>query len=195
MPFVGEVDALFAAGVDAVRTTTATFSDADWSRPACGTWSATDVAGHLVTVIGWYHDWLDRAEAGDASPAFGADELDDRTASALAALPAGSGPERVLAFASRADLYRGRLRSTWDLPFGYPRGTVTAGLHAALAGWEWHVHAWDLATSAGTSHRPDDPDTLYQRGMECIARATGIDVPPPTGDAWTALLRRTGRDP
>ena len=71
---------------------------------------------------------------------------------------------------------------------------MTAGLHAALAAWEWHVHAWDLATAAGTTHRPDDVATLYTRGVECFTRATHVVfVPEPTGDRWAALLRRTGR--
>jgi len=188
------VDELFADGVTAVTTVTSGFSTTDWARPACGRWTGTDLAGHLVTVIGWYHGWLDRAEAGDASPAFPATELDLRTAAALDALPDGSGPERVEEFAARAEAYRARLRAEWDRPYGYPRGTVTAGLHAALAAWEWHVHAWDLATAAGRDHRPHDPATLYARGNECFTRATGVEVPPAAGDPWAALLRRTGRD-
>ena len=194
MPFAPEVDAAYAAGVDAVQEVTAGFGVTDWSRPACGTWTGTDLAGHLVTVVGWYHEWLDRAEAGDASPAFPASELDARTAAALTALPPASGPARVAEFARRATDYRARLREHWDLPYGYPRGTVTAGLHAALAAWEWHVHAWDLATAAGTTHRPDDAATIFARGMECFTRATHVVlVPEPTGDRWAALLRRTGR--
>ena len=42
----------------------------DWDRPACGNWTGTELARHVLSVIGWYHDWLDRAEAGDSSPAF-----------------------------------------------------------------------------------------------------------------------------
>ena len=194
MSFEPDVDELYAAGVDAVQLVTANWSSADWARPACGTWTGTDLAGHLVTVIGWYHDWLDRAEAGDASPAFPASELDERTAAELAALPAGSGPVRVAEFVARAEAYRARVRDAWDLPYGYPRGRVTAGLHAALAGWEWHVHAWDFASSAGRDHRPDAAVTLYARGIECFTRATGVVVPAPEGDPWIALLRRTGRD-
>jgi hypothetical protein len=193
VPFAREVDTLYAAGVTAVQRVTADFTAADWARPACGTWTGTELAGHLVTVIGWYHDWLDRAEAGDASPAFPATELDAHTAADLAALPAGTGPERIAVFADRADAYRARLHEHWDLPYGYPRGTVTAGQHAALAAWEWHVHAWDFATAAGGSSRPDDAATLYARGNECFTAATGVEVPPAEHDPWIALLHRSGR--
>ena len=157
-------------------------------------WDGTDLAGHLVTVIAWYHDWLDRSIAGDATPAFDASTLDQQTARSLAALPAGTGPGRIAVFAASARRYARRLTDHWDVPFGYPRGTVTAGLHAALAGWEWHVHAWDLATAAGRDHRPPDAEALYTAGMDCYATATGADprvADPP--DAWRELLRRTGR--
>ena len=188
-----DVVASFAAGVRGVGEVVAGWTADDWARPACGTWTGTELAGHLATVIGWYHDWLDRAEAGDAAPAFLAEELDAHTASSLAALPAGTGPDRVADFTARADGYGARLLSSWDLPYGYPRGTVTAGLHAALASWEWHVHAWDLAAAVGRSYRPDGAAILYARGVECFTRATGIEVPDPSGDPWTALLRRAGR--
>jgi hypothetical protein len=195
MPDARAVDELYASGLAAVGSVTAGYSDADWSRPACGHWTGTELAGHLVTVIGWYHDWLDRAEAGDASSAFPASELDVRTAAALAALPTGTGPDRIAEFTTRADAYRARLQTAWDLPYGYPRGTVTAGAHAAVEAWEWHVHAWDFASAVGGAWRPDDPATLYAAGLACIRLATGVAVPEEPGDPWIALLRRTGRSP
>ena len=54
-------------GVVAIGRVVEQWDDEQWSRPACGDWSGTDLAGHLVTVIGWYHSWLDCALAGDAS--------------------------------------------------------------------------------------------------------------------------------
>ena len=166
---------LYGSGVAAVVGAVDGWTDAQWARPACGEWSGTDLAGHLVTVISWYHDWLDRAIGGDAAPAFDAGALDERTALSLAALPPGTGPDRIDDFAASAARYARRLADHWDLPYGYPRGTVTAGLHAALASWEWHVHAWDLATAVGGDHRPADPATLYDAGMDCFATATGTD--------------------
>lgn len=194
MPFDPAVFALFRAGVAGIAGVVDGWTDSDWARRACGAWTGTDVAGHLVNVITWYHDWLDRGIAGDRTPPFGIEELDRATASSLAALPAGTGPERVAEFCHGADAYATRLVEHWDTPFAYPRGEVTAGLHCALAAWEWHLHAWDLASGSTEKYRPDNSAVLYHRGMDCYAAATGADprvveVP----DPWLELLRRTGR--
>lgn len=53
----------------------------------CGQWTARDTVRHVIAVAGWYHDWLDRAEAGSSAPPFGAGELAERNAAALAATP------------------------------------------------------------------------------------------------------------
>lgn len=152
----------------------------------------------------WYHAWLDRAEGGEASPPFDAGELAARNELALEALAETSGPAALEIFVTRARSYRERLPAAWDLPYGYPRGTVTAGLHAAVAACEWHLHAWDLARSAGSGHRPSDPDALYRGAGACLARAQGglkgriAAVLVPVGarlSPWEAMLRRSGRAP
>ena len=64
--------------------------------PPAATWTGTELARHVLSVIGWYHDWLDRAEAGDSSPAFPIDDLAARNARDLADLAQHgglSGPE------------------------------------------------------------------------------------------------------
>ena len=185
---------LFGSGLAGVTAAVAGWTPQDWNRPACGTWSGTDLAGHLVTVIGWYHDWLDRGLAGIVEPAFGIPDLDRQTAAALAALPAADGPTLLDEFGIAAEQYLDRIVQHWDTPFAYPRGLVTAGQHAAVAAWEWHLHAWDLATAAGVLYQPHDAATLYARGTECIAAATGSD--PPTlepANPWEVMLQRTGR--
>ena len=66
-------------------------------RPACGRWTVADLVRHELDVIGWYHNWLDRALAGDPSPAFNVDELDDRTDAGvrtLATLDPNESPRR-----------------------------------------------------------------------------------------------------
>jgi uncharacterized protein (TIGR03083 family) len=158
---------LFATGVDAVVEITAGFDDEQWAAPVCGDWSGTELAGHLVTVVGWYHDWLDRGLAGNPEPVFPIAELDARAAAALAALPPGSGPDRIEAFADSAERYVLRLADHWDVPFGYPRGTVTAGLHAGVAAVEWHVHAWDLAHAVDVEYVPADADVLFVAAARC----------------------------
>jgi uncharacterized protein (TIGR03083 family) len=195
---------LYREGVDAVARVVDGWDDAQWSAPACGAWSGTDLAGHVLTVIGWYHSWLDRAEAGDATAAFPIGRLDDETARSLAALPDGTGPERIAEFVREATRYADRLDTHWDLPFGYPRGTVTAGRHAGLAASEWHLHAWDFARAAGGDHRPQDATTLYEAGAECLLAAEhglAADLKSRLApfaakrNPWEQILRRSGRTP
>lgn len=193
---------LYHDGVEVIGRLVDGWDAEQWARPACGKWTGTDLAGHLVTVVGWYHSWLDRALAGDASPAFPAAELDGRTASALAALPAGAGPDRIARFTAEADRYAVRVAEHWEVPYGYPRGTVTAGLHAGVAAVEWHVHAWDLAHAAGGDHTPADPAALFLAAARCQLAAEGrlqehLGMPVAKlvarRDPWSDLLHRLGR--
>jgi len=195
---------LYDEGVDALVAAAAALGPGDWGRPACGTWTAGDVARHVLAVAQWYEDWLDRAQLGDAAPPFGVAELAARNAAALEELPGLDGAGAVSWFATVARRYRARLPGQWDLPYGYPRGTVTAGLHAGTAACEWHLHAWDLAHAAGLGHRPSDPAALYAAAGSCLAAAEGgvrgrvAAALIPLGAhlrPWEALLRRSGRAP
>jgi hypothetical protein len=176
----------------------------EWERPACGSWTATQLARHVFAVAGWYHAWLDRAESGEASPPFDAGQLAAQNAAALTALEGLPASDAVIRFVESAHAYRGRVLAAWDLPYGYPRGTVTAGLHAGVAACEWHLHTWDLARSSGLGHQPSDPGALFTAAGACLARATGgvagrataalIPLGSRVGP-WRALLRRSGRTP
>ena len=199
-----EVLQLYDEGVDAYAGLAGELTGEGWGRSACGEWDASALTRHVAAVAGWYHEWLDRAERGDAAPPFGGADLATQNALALDALAETSGPAALELFVSRARSYRERLPGTWDLPYGYPRGTVTAGLHAAVAACEWHLHAWDLARSGGSGHRPSDPDALYRGAGACLAKAEGglkgriAAVLVPVGarlSPWEALLRRSGRAP
>ena len=195
---------LFDEGVDSFAASASSLSPEDWHRPACGSWSACDLARHVATVADWYHDWLDRAEAGDAAPPFRAEDLAVENERALKTNIGLDGPKAVERFVARARAYRERLAQDWDLPFGYPRGTVTAGLHAGVAASEWHLHAWDLSGAFGGTHRPSDPVALYRAAGACLAAAQGgakgrlAAALEPIGARlrpWEALLRRSGRAP
>ncbi|MBV9952229.1 MAG: maleylpyruvate isomerase N-terminal domain-containing protein [Acidimicrobiia bacterium] len=197
-----EVLALFNEGVDAFCAEAARLDDAGWARLACGEWTATQLARHVLSVIGWYHDWLNRAEAGDASPAFPIEELDQHTARSLEQIGDMAGPDATERFRERAVLYAGRLVDHWNLPYGYPRGTVTAGLHAGVAAVEWHAHTWDLARSNGRDHVPSRPDRLFLAAADCQAAVAGglkgaaLDKLAPLGarrEPWRELLKRLGR--
>jgi len=196
---------LYDEGVDAYATLAGALTAAGWAQRACGEWTAAELTRHVAAVAGWYHDWLDRAERGDAAPPFPSEELAAENERALAALAGVDGPAALELFVTRARTYRDRLPPEWDLPYGYPRGTVTAGLHAAMAATEWHLHAWDLAhASDAATHRPSDPAALYQAAGACLAMAQGgvkgrvADALVPLGARlrpWEAMLRRSGRAP
>jgi uncharacterized protein (TIGR03083 family) len=195
---------LYDDGVDAFAAAAGDLSADDWERVACGEWTATDLVRHVLAVAGWYHGWLDRAECGDASPPFGVSGLAAQNAEALRALSGLGGPEAMAQFVARARAYCDRLPAQWDVPYGYPRGTVTAGLHAAVAACEWHLHTWDLAHVLGRGHRPPDAVSLYAATGACSAAAEGglkgrvAEVLIPLGThlrPWEAILRRSGRAP
>jgi hypothetical protein len=199
-----EVLRLYDEGVDAFARLAGALGGEAWDRAACGEWSAAALTRHVAAVAGWYHEWLDRAERDDVAPPFRAEDLASQNELALVPLAETTGPAALELFVDRARSYRARLPAAWDLPYGYPRGTATAGLHAATAATEWHLHAWDLARSVGSGHRPSDPDALYRGAGACLATAQGgvkgriAAVLVPVGarlSPWEALLRRSGRAP
>ena len=59
---------LYDEGVDAFAGAAGRLDPGAWALAACGDWTAADLARHVLAVAGWYHDWLDRAEHGDAEP-------------------------------------------------------------------------------------------------------------------------------
>jgi hypothetical protein len=102
---------VYDEGVDAFAAAAGGFVLEAWERPACGEWMATQLARDVLAVVEWYHDWLDRAERGDAAPPLGVAELATQNEAALVGLAELSGPESVERFAARARLYRGRVAS------------------------------------------------------------------------------------
>ena len=193
-------------GVDAVEAMATRIEAADaWGKPTpCPAWTALELVGHLEVVAGWYHAWLDRAEAGIADPPFPAAKLPTQNAAAVDALPATTGLERTATFVQLARSYAKRIPERWKLPYGYPRGTVTAGLHAGVAAVEWHVHAWDLGRVVGHDHHPADPAVLVAAGAESELRWKAPALRPllplvrravSAGDAWARLLKGAGRTP
>jgi hypothetical protein len=197
-----DVLAMYSDGVQAVRGAVRGWSCEDWSRPACGRWNGTELAGHLLTVARRYHAWLDRAESGDASRPFTTEELPERNAQALRGLRPATGPERIALFVEDAERYAERLdSSSWALAYGFPSGTVPAGAHAAVAAVEWHLHAWDLT---GGTHRPADARSLFIGAVRVLAatrpgprsRLAAVSAPlAARRRPWERLLRFSGRAP
>jgi hypothetical protein len=201
---LGRVMRCYDDGVDAVEAMAKRIDAAEaWDKATpCPAWTAVELLGHLQVVAGWYHAWLDLAEAGVAEPPFAAGHLPVENAAAVDALPPTSGPDRLTAFTTLARTYAKRLPERWSLPYGYPRGTVTAGFHAGVAAIEWHVHAWDLGQVVGHQYRPADPEALAAIGAESELRWRAPLLKPivpivrrvaASGDAWRRLLKGAGR--
>ncbi len=207
-PLVVEQDvaSLYLYGIDAVVAATESLTEEQWHSRCCGSWSATSLAHHLLGVVGWYDAWLDRALVGTSSPPFPRADLDRRATDALVTHFSLSGPESIELFAERARDYLERARGAWDLPYGYPLGTITTGLHVGVAACEWHLHAWDFSGLDDERHipnrRPGCTRLLYLASGDAIAatkrtparqftravlRATADTHP------WTTILRRSGR--
>ena len=201
-----EVIELFDEGVKAIAEAAANREGRAWHRTVVGEWSAHELARHLAAVADWYHDWLDHAEAGDASQPFPTKQLDGRNELAVLDLDHLAGPEAIERFVSRANEYRDRLRAMadsgrWDVPYGFAHGTTTVGGHAGVAAAEWHLHAWDLASH---DHTPTQPERLYlavgagmtrtqPRWQRAITRRVVRRIA--RRDPWRDLLERSGRTP
>ncbi len=189
------VAVLYREGVAAVART-----DQPWDRPACGTWTAAETVRHVAAVARWYHDWLDRALAGDITRPFDGATIDERNATDVDALSDVAPHEAMRRFVDDAGSYLDRALPHWDLAFAYPFGITTVGDHLGLAATEWHLHAWDL----DQTYRPSDPAGVF------IAAATGVAATKPAvtrmalrllipigarSSPWKNLLRRSGRQP
>jgi hypothetical protein len=193
-------------GIEALAGFGSTAPESLWSTQVCGMWTGAELAGHVLLVSGWYHEWLDRAEAGASDPPFSSKQMATRNQAALNGLEGSPGPARLQAFRRSAAVYADRVEDRWDLPYGFPFGTVTAGQHAALGAMEWHAHAWDLARALGRDHRPVDAETLADGVMAAwsarhgaarrVLRRAAIPVAKQAmRDPWAFLLRGTGRHP
>lgn len=197
---------LYDEGVAAIADAAAEREGRAWHKTVVGEWSAHELARHLLAVCEWYHQWLDRAEAGDSSPPFPAKQLAGRNELEVLDLDDLDGPDAIAKFLERAAAYRRRLddlaeAGQWDLPYGFAHGVTTVGGHAGIAAGEWHLHAWDLRSG---DHVPAAPGQLYR------AVGDGMTRTQPTWkrmitrrvvgriaerDPWTDLLKRSGRQP
>lgn len=180
------------------------WTSGEWMERACGVWSRADTARHLCAVTAWYHSWLDRALAGDASAPFHPDQFAARNQTAVDDRQTLTGPAAIAEFEREASSYLGRAKQNWDLAFGFPLGTVTVGLHAGVAATEWHLHAWDLTSADPEPHSPEEPVALFRAAGAAMAAAEGgvrgwlFALIVPLGarrSPWPSMLKRSGRDP
>lgn len=196
-----EVLEQYSTGVAAILQIASTFDADDWNRPACGEWSSADTMRHVLGVVDWYHEWLDRAMDGVATPPFDPAEFEQRNNAAVEQRRDRSGPEALVEFVDRATAYGDRATPLWDEPYGFPLGTVTVGLHLGVAAVEWHLHAWDLS-GPSSRHEPVNAEQLFLAAGEAMATVTGglrgrllgLAVPlAAKRNPWAGLLKRSGR--
>jgi hypothetical protein len=156
----------------------------------------------VLAVADWYHEWLDRAEAGVTSRPFPVEEMPSRNQVEVANRADIAVDDAVRQFVTRARSYGERVDRNWDLPYAYPFGHVTAGLHLGVAAAEWNLHAWDLSGEFDARHEPSDPVGLFRAAGSCFAasqggvrgRVTGWIVPIGARvRPWPSLLERSGR--
>ncbi len=197
-----DVVAQYASGIDAVKKITASFSEDDWSVTVCGKWTAVETLRHLLGVVGWYDEWLDRALDGDSTVPFAEDEFSSRNDGLVVEHSGLSGPEAAEVFVQAASAYGDRVIENRDVAYGFPLGTVTAGLHLGIAATEWHLHAWDLSSLSAVRHEPDDPAGLFLAAGMAMAevkdgwRGAGLRLLVPVGARirpWQTLLKESGR--
>lgn len=200
----GRVIGQFDEGVTAIQRLASEREGRAWHKTVVGEWSAHELARHLLVVVGWYHDWLDRALAGDASQPFPAKQLDGRNELAILDIRDLEGTEAIDQFVARAEAYADRLRSAaasdeWLTPYGFANGVSTVGGHAGIAAAEWHLHAWDLS---GGAWSPSMPSELYlavgdgmtetqPRWKQVVTRRVVARIA--AGEPWLDLLKRSGR--
>lgn len=198
------VIAQFDEGVAAIADFAGQREGRAWHKTVIGEWSAHELARHLLVIADWYHEWLDSALAGDATPPFPAKQLDGRNELAILDIRDLDGPEAIERFIGRANEYADRLRTAaaseeWTTPYGFANGTSTVGGHAGIAAAEWHLHAWDMS---GGTWSPTNPTELY------LAVGHGMTAAQPSwkrsitrrvvkriaaGEPWLDLLKRSGR--
>jgi len=201
LPNQDRVVKLYLEGVEAIERITASADGTDWSKPACGEWTAAETARHLVGVIDWYSHWLDRAIEGESTRPFAEAEIDARNSAAIAELGDLDGPEAIERFGAGARSYSDRAQQHWDLPYSYPFGVVTVGLHLGIAATEWHLHAWDLSVG-DTKHEPTDAAALFTAAGAAVVTRTGglkgrllgLVIPlAAKRSPWATLVKKSGR--
>ena len=202
--------AAYEAGVAAVCKITEPLDWSGWAAVTpCPDWRAIELAGHLRCVADDLHEYLDAAPvsryarlmATGAHPESLIRKLARQNAAELAALADAPPAEHIEAFAASARRYATRLLGVWDLPHHQYRDVVvTVGGMAGAACAEWHLHASDLAASAGISYRPADPEVILAGWV------TGMPHLPPVApagrlaawhgrhaDPWQVVLAASGR--
>ena len=202
MVSMAKVQEQYRQGVAGFVGVADSLDDDGWARLACGKWTATELARHVLAVAQWYDLWLDRALAGETARPFLSEDIDEHNDAELARLTDVSGPDAVSQFEEASLRYLERTTEHWDHVYPYPYGVVTTGLHCGLAASEWHIHAWDLATAAGSAYVPANSAGLFRAASAAESARRGgtqglmVKLLAPVGARlrpWEEMLKWSGR--
>lgn len=194
---------LYTDGLKALKFHAGNISSHQWDViTVCGDWSAAELARHLLGVTRWYHEWLDRAIAGDMALPFAQTELDQRNAEVIDSLGRLSGPKALAEMLPLAEKYLVRASDHLERPYAFPFGISTVGTHLAGVAGEWHLHAWDFSTAGNDLHVPENEGDLFRAVAKLIGGtqtgAQGMITRMATPlvsrrNAWNRLLMASGR--
>jgi hypothetical protein len=182
----------FLDGVSAIELIAVRLAEEDWAGPTpCSEWTAADLAGHVRCAADDYNAVLDGVLCGRIDPVLRGVSLAQHNAARLAALAPAAPLVHVASFGLDARSFAERAAGMFDAAMFRVRGrSWTVGDYVGLCALEWHVHAWDLACSAGIGYRPRCVPTIADWWRKRLPH-----LPLGAGCEWDALLRASGRAP
>ncbi|WBB56465.1 maleylpyruvate isomerase N-terminal domain-containing protein [Verrucosispora sp. WMMD573] len=180
----------YGEGVAAIARIFARYGYSDWARTGpCAPWSSLDLLRHLhVTAQESVTGHLHALQFGPKELMTSA-ELAEFNAKSLTALSAVAPHVSLRNFQAAAWRFLRMATAEPDLPTYSFRGrTWSARCNVGVLAVEWHLHAWDLATTIGLTYHPRQPAVLAEAFRDGMAY-----LDPPATDGWPDLLRAAGR--
>ncbi|MDH2429190.1 maleylpyruvate isomerase N-terminal domain-containing protein [Sphaerisporangium sp. TRM90804] len=180
------------SGAEAIETIASRMSDDDWFAPTpCHEWDAADLLDHAFCIAEDYNRFLDCVMDGRTGPLLVHEDLATHNAERMAGLRPAAPLVRLAEFGLAARRFVTRLPEAWERPLFRMEGRQwRVGDYAGFCALEWHVHAWDLFTSAGVTYRPYCRATLATVCGDWLPGLVRVGE-----DPWDALLQASGRHP
>lgn len=182
----------FLDGVAATERIASGLTEEGWACPTpCAEWNAADLLRHLRCAAEDYNAVLDGVLGGRTETVLRGADLAEHNAARLAGLAPGAPLVHLASFGLSARMFAERAAGAWQCAmFQLHERRWIVGGYVGMCALEWHVHAWDLARSAGLSYHPHCWRTLAAAWRESLPHL------PLGGDyTWAALLRASGREP
>jgi uncharacterized protein (TIGR03083 family) len=150
----------------------------------CSPWTVEDVTAHLAETFRRFYEMLRRSRAGDLSPPFAPNELDEENLRAVAAFRGDAGS----ALEATAHRFAGAVDDPDEL-IAHQLGPIPVGLQVLFALADLAIHHDDVAAAGGGRYRP--PAAVVDALVETWERSPGGFPPGP--DRWRGVLIASGR--